>query len=151
MYELSLVGFVEDKDVPSAVSILSGVCAQPPWESTHHVHFYRGPGRPSGMVNPSPTPTPLQKDVPALWKEIDRALSRQSYQIQVRHEVSRADFGKAEAVDYDADPAILRWVDFPEPAQAVVGIEKGAITQRKKVEIWGQKNLHSLVKGKGYR
>lgn len=151
MYELSLLGFVDDKDVDRALSILSGVCAQTPWETIHHVHYYRGPGRPSGMANPSPTPTAQQKDVPALWKELDRALSRQSYHIQVRHEVSRADFGKGELTDFDADPAVLRWVDFPEPAQAVAGVEKGAVTQRKKVEIWGQKNLHSLVKGKGYR
>lgn len=151
MYELSLLGFVEDKDVGRAVSILSGVCAQTPWEALYHVYYYRGPGRPSGMANPSPTPTNQQKDVPALWKELDRALSRQSYHLQVRHEVSKADFGKLEPTELDVDPGVLRWVDFPDPAQTVVGIEKGAVTQRKKVEIWGQKNLHSLVKGKGYR
>ena len=150
MYELSLVGFVDDKDVPNALSVLAGVCAQTPWESIHHVHFYRGPGRPSGMANQYPTPTPHQKDVPALWKELDRALSRQSYHIQIRHEVARSSFGAAQPTDLDADPAILRWADFPEPGQTVAGVEKGAITQRKKIEIWGQKGLHSLVKGKGY-
>lgn len=150
MYELSLIGFVDDKDVANSLSVLAGVCAQTPWEAIHHVHFYRGSGRPSGMANPSPTPTHQQKDVPALWKELDRALSRQSYNIQVRHEVSRSSFGAAQLTDLDADPAILRWLDFPEPAQAVTGVEKGAVTQRKKIEIWGQKNLHSLVRGKGY-
>lgn len=151
MYELSLLAFVEDKDVPASLSILSGLCAQTPWESIHHVHFFRGPGRPSGMPNLSPTPTPQQKDVPELWKELDRALSRQSYHLQLRYEVAREDLGKERRVEFDKTPGIVRWVDFPEPAQNVIGLDKGVVTQRKKVEIWGQKNLHSVVTGRGYR
>ncbi|MBE3042361.1 hypothetical protein IMZ48_07220 [Candidatus Bathyarchaeota archaeon] len=150
MYELSLLSFVEEKDVPAALTILTGVFDQKPWDSIHHVYNYRGPGQPVGMANPHPTEFKDQPDVPALWKDLDRALSRQSYSLQVRHEVTKEDFGKQEATDLNADPAKLRWVDFPEPPQMVNGLEKGAITQRKKLEIWGQKNLHSLVGGKGY-
>ncbi|SPO05594.1 uncharacterized protein DNG_08281 [Cephalotrichum gorgonifer] len=150
MYELSLLAFVDDKDVPASLSVLSGLCSQSPWESIHRVHFLHGPGRPTGMPNPSPTPTNQQKDVPALWKELDRALGRQSYHLQLRYEVSKADFGKADGMDFNAAPGILRWVDFPEPAQAVPGAEKGVVMQRKKVEIWGQKNLHSVLAGNSY-
>lgn len=151
MYELSLLGFVEDKDVPASLSILSGLCAQSPWESIHHVHFFRGPPRPSGMANPSPTPTMQQKDVPALWKELDRALSRQSYHIQLRYEVAKGDFGKGDPAEFDGMAGVLRWVDFPEKPPAAMGVEKGTATQRKKVEIWGQKGLHSLMNSKNYR
>jgi mediator of RNA polymerase II transcription subunit 18 len=151
MYELSLLAIVAEKDVPRACNVLSGLCAQEPWESIHHVHFFRGPGRPSGMSNPSPTPTQQQKDIPALWKELDQALSRQSYHMQVRYEVSRGDFGSGNMVDFNAAPGILRWTDFPEPPAVVASQEKGLITQRKKIEIWGQKNLYNVLMGKQYR
>ena len=151
MYELSLLAIVASKDVPRACNVLSGLCAQEPWESIHHVHFFRGSGRPSGMANPSPTPWPQQKDIPALWKELDQALGRQSYHVQVRYEVSKGDFGSGNATDFNAAPGILRWTDFPEPPQAVAQQDKGLITQRKKIEIWGQKNLYNILTGKQYR
>lgn len=47
----------------------------------------------------------------------------------------------ASNMNLDSTAGILRWTDFPDPPQG-----KPVLTQRKKVELWEQKNLPSILR-----
>lgn len=47
----------------------------------------------------------------------------------------------ASAMDLDATQGILRWTDFPDPPRG-----QPLLTQRKKVELWEQKKLPSVMR-----
>lgn len=149
MYEVFLSTIVRDEDIKATCSILSGLCAMPAWESLQRVLYFKGPARPNGINNQSSIiKTGQRKDVPGLWKELHQQLSRQSYIVQARYEVFKdKDFGTDTPSNFDAQPGVLRWTDFPDPPQ------KGAaagITQRKKTEIWEQRNLPSIMRDNNY-
>ncbi|ROT40433.1 hypothetical protein SODALDRAFT_321781 [Sodiomyces alkalinus F11] len=146
MYELFLSTFIADEDIKPTCSILSGLCAMPPWESLQRVLFFKGPARPNGLSNQSSFVRTTRKDVPALWKELHQQLSRQSYILQARYEVFKdKDFGTDTPANFDSRPGVLHWTDFPEPPQ------KGSfVTQRKKTEIWDQQNLLSIMRDNNY-
>lgn len=52
----------------------------------------------------------------------------------------------AQAVNLDELSGVLRWTDFPEPPQG-----RPILTQRKKVEIWEQKKLPSILRDNSYQ
>lgn len=148
MYELFLTAFVEDADLAAARCILSGLCGMPAWESLSRVLYFQGVGRPSGISNQSSIERPLRKDVGLLWKDLHQSLSRQSFVLQARYEVVKdRDMGpQAQASDLDATAGVLRWTDFPDAPHA-----RPIVVQRKKVEIWEQKKLPSILRDNNYQ
>lgn len=149
MYEIFLTTVIPPEDIKATCSILAGLCAMPAWESLNRVLYFKGPSRPNGFSNQSSIVKAGQrKDAGALWKEMHQQLSRQSHVIQARYEVFKdKDFGNTEPADFDARPGVLRFTDFPDPPL------KGAnanLTQRKKTEIWDQKNLPSIMRDNNY-
>lgn len=142
MYELFLTALVEDSDFKAACSILSGLCGMPPWESVARVLYFQGPPKPSGLPNHSNLDKPIRKDSAYLLKELHQSLSRQSFILQVRYDVSKdRDMGpSAPPADLDSTPGMLRWTDFPDPPHG-----RPHITQRKKIELWEQKKLPSFM------
>ena len=148
MYELFLTAFIEEADLPAACSILSGLCGMSPWESLSRVLYFQGPPRPAGISNQSSIEKPLRKDTGYLWKELHQSLSRQSYVLQARYEIVRdRDMGPgAKEVELDATPGVLRWTDFPEPPHG-----RPILAQRKKVEIWEQRKLPSILTDNKYQ
>lgn len=61
--------------------------------------------------------------------------------------VKERDMGSgAQAVNLDELSGVLRWTDFPEPPQG-----RPILTQRKKVEIWEQKKLPSILRDNSYQ
>ncbi|KAL6862236.1 mediator complex, subunit Med18 [Trichoderma novae-zelandiae] len=142
MYELFLTALVEDSDINTALAVLSGFCSMQPWESTSRVLYFQGPPRPSGITNQRSLEKPIRKDVALLWKELHQNLSRQSFVLQARYEILKdRDLGpSAEPVDLDTVPGILRWTDFPDPPR-----NQPILAQRKKVELWDQKKLLSVL------
>lgn len=143
MYELFLTALVEDSDINTALAVLSGFCSMQPWESVSRVLYFQGPPRPSGITNQRSFEKPIRKDVALLWKELHQNLSRQSFVLQARYEIYKdRDLGpSAEPVDLDTVPGILRWTDFPDPPRNQPPI----LTQRKKVELWEQRKLLSVL------
>jgi mediator of RNA polymerase II transcription subunit 18 len=148
MYELSLTALVEDSDFAAACAVLSGVCAMPPWETRNRVLYFQGPPRASGISNQSSFEKPIRKEVAILWKELHQNLSRQSFVMQARYDILKdRDMGPAAApMDLDAAPGILRWADFPDPPHG-----RPMITQRKKVELWDQRKLPSIMRDNHYQ
>lgn len=148
MYELFLTTFVDDADLPAARSVLAGLCGMPAWESLSRVLYFQGSPRPSGISNQSSIDKPVRKEVGMLWKELHQSLSRQSYILQARYEVLKErDMGpEAQPIDLDATPGVLRWTDFPEPPHG-----RPILAQRKKVEIWEQKRLPSVLRDNNYQ
>ncbi|PTB63144.1 hypothetical protein BBK36DRAFT_1127356 [Trichoderma citrinoviride] len=142
MYELFLTALVEDSDINTALAVLSGFCSMQPWESTSRVLYFQGPSRPSGITNQRSLEKPIRKDVAQLWKELHQNLSRQSFVLQARYEILKdRDLGpSAEPVDLDTVPGILRWTDFPDPPR-----NQPLLAQRKKVELWDQRKLLSVL------
>ncbi|KAH6684944.1 mediator complex, subunit Med18 [Plectosphaerella plurivora] len=149
MYDIFLSSIVQDEDIKATCSILSGLCAMPAWESLHRVLYFKGPARPNGISNQSSiVKTGQRKDTIALWKELHQQLSRQSYVVQARFEVFKdKDFGNATPANFDAQPGVLRWTDFPDPPQKGAG---AGVTQRKRTEIWEQRNLPSIMRDNNY-
>ena len=147
MYEVFLTAFVEDADLPAARAVLGGLCGMPAWESLSRVLYFQGTGRPSGISNQSSIERPV-RNVALLWRELHQSLSRQSFVLQARYEVVKErDMGSgAQAVNLDELSGVLRWTDFPEPPQG-----RPILTQRKKVEIWEQKKLPSILRDNSYQ
>ena len=148
MYEIFLTALVEDADFAAACSVLSGLCGMSPWESIHRVLYFQGPGRPAGISNQSSIEKPMRKDAALLWKDLHQNLSRQSFVLQTRYEVIKdRDMGpNASPTNLDTLPGILQYTDFPDPPRG-----QPLLTQRKKVELWEQKRLSSIMRDNGYR
>ncbi|KAJ3541951.1 hypothetical protein NM208_g4357 [Fusarium decemcellulare] len=148
MYELFLTALVEDSDFASACAVLGGFCGMAPWESVQRVLYFQGPPRPMGISNMSSIDKPIRKDTGFLWKELHQNLSRQSYVLQIRYEVLKdRDMGpNAAPMDLDATPGILRWTDFPDPPHG-----RPMLIQRKKVELWEQKKLPSIMRDNNHQ
>ncbi|KAH6603787.1 mediator complex subunit med18 [Trichoderma cornu-damae] len=148
MYELFLTAMVEDSDINTALAVLGGFCSMQPWESVSRVLYFQGPPRPSGITNQRSLEKPMRKDSALLWKELHQNLSRQSFVLQARYEIYKdRDLGpSAEPVDLDAVPGILRWTDFPDPPRG-----QPILTQRKKVELWEQRKLPSILQENNYQ
>lgn len=167
MYELFLTALIEDRELESACSILEGYCGMRPWETVHRVLFFQGPPKAAGIPIQSSIDKPIRKETALLWKELHHGLSRQSFILQARYDLlhyktwapnAEADAGSssegnpaaaaaaaaapppAACSDLNAIPGILRWADFPDPPQG-----RPYITQRKKVELWDQKRLPSVL------
>ncbi|KAL6812093.1 mediator complex, subunit Med18 [Trichoderma sp. SZMC 28015] len=143
MYELFLTALVEDSDINTALAVLSGFCSMQPWESVSRVIYFQGPPRPSGITNQRSFEKPIRKEAALLWKELHQNLSRQSFVLQARYEIYKdRDLGpSAEPVDLDTVPGILRWTDFPDPPR-----NQPILAQRKKVELWEQRKLLSVLR-----
>ncbi|KFH42801.1 Mediator of RNA polymerase II transcription subunit-like protein [Hapsidospora chrysogenum ATCC 11550] len=147
MYELFLTALVEDADFKAACSVLSGLCGMAPWESVTRVLYFQGPPKPSGISNHSSLEKPFRKDTAYLLKELHQSLSRQSFIIQARYEILKdRDMGPTAApADLDSTPGMLRWTDFPDPPHG-----RPNITQRKKIEVWEQKKIPTLLSDNSY-
>jgi mediator of RNA polymerase II transcription subunit 18 len=145
MYELFLTALVEEEDFEAACSVLSGLCAMPPWTSLHRVLYFKGPSKPTGLANQNSIVKTQRKDMLLLWKELHQQLTRQSYVLQARYEIFKERDLDQPSPDLNTLSGILRWLDFPDPPQARV-----SITQRKKSEIWEQKNLPSIMTDNKY-
>lgn len=147
MYELSLTAFVEDGDFHATCAVLGGLCGMPSWESVARVLYFQGPPQPVGMANHKSLDKPLRKDTTFLLRDLHQNLSRQPYLLQARYDVVKdRDMGDSAApADLDSVPGMLRWTDFPDPPQG-----RPHITQRKKVEIWEQRHLMSLLNDNRY-
>ncbi|KAH7148321.1 mediator complex, subunit Med18 [Dactylonectria macrodidyma] len=148
MYEVFLTALVEDSDFAAACAVLGGLCGMSPWESVHRVLYFQGPPRPVGISNQSSIDKPIRKDVGFLWKDLHQNLARQSFVLQTRYEVlkDRDMSANASATDLDATPGMLRWTDFPDPPHG-----RPLLTQRKKVELWDQKKLPSVMRDNHYQ
>ncbi|KAE9581393.1 Mediator of RNA polymerase II transcription subunit 18 [Colletotrichum fructicola] len=148
MYELFLTTLVDDDDIQAACAVLGGLCAMPAWQSLHRVLYFKGPAKPGGISNQNSIVKTPRKDIQMLWKDLHQQLSRQSYILQARYEVFKdKDFGPtAPEVDFNTRPGTLRWTDFPDPPQG----GRSTVTQRKKTEIWDQRNLPAVMKDNNY-
>ncbi|KAH6874800.1 mediator complex, subunit Med18 [Thelonectria olida] len=143
MYEVFLTAHVEDSDFSAACAILSGLSGMSPWESFHRNLLFQGPPKPAGISNQSSIDKPIRKEVGLLWKDLHQNLTRQSFILQVRYEVLKDRYldPTAPPMDFDATPGILRWTDFPDPPKG-----RPVLIQRKKVELWDQKKLPSVMR-----
>ncbi|PHH71091.1 hypothetical protein CDD82_6758 [Ophiocordyceps australis] len=148
MYELFLTALVEPGDLEAACSVLGGLCSMTPWETISRVVYYQGPSKPNGISNQTSIDKPMRKDTALLWKDLHQNLSRQSYIVQARYDVSKQrDMGpQAMAMDLNNTPGILRWTDFPDPPHG-----RPLIIQRKFVDLWEQKKLPSVMRDNQYR
>ncbi|KAK7431831.1 hypothetical protein QQZ08_001449 [Neonectria magnoliae] len=148
MYEIFLTALVEDGDFGAACAVLGGLCGMSPWESVHRVLYFQGPPRPVGISNQKSIDKPIRKDIGFLWKDLHQNLARQSFVLQTRFEVLKdRDMGpNAAPVDLDAAPGILRWTDFPDPPHG-----RPILTQRKKVELWDQRKLPSVMRDNSHQ
>jgi mediator of RNA polymerase II transcription subunit 18 len=143
MYEVFLTAHVEDSDFGAACAILSGLSGMSPWESVHRNLLFQGPPKPAGISNQSSIDKPIRKEVGLLWKDLHQNLIRQSFILQARYEVLKDRYldQTAPPMDFDATPGILRWTDFPDPPKG-----RPVLIQRKKVELWEQKKLPSVMR-----
>ncbi|KFA64620.1 hypothetical protein S40285_03956 [Stachybotrys chlorohalonatus IBT 40285] len=142
MYELFLTAPVAEDDFGAACAVLSGLCNMPPWETIHRVLYFQGPSRPVGLSVHSSIDKRLANTL-QLWRELHQNFARQSFVLQARYEVFKdRDMGPTAApMDLDALPGILKWTDFPDPPRG-----QPLLTQRKKVEIWDQRKLPSMLR-----
>lgn len=149
MLELSLSTVVKDDDLATATALLGGLCAMEPWRDLHHVLFFKGPTLPRGIAKTGSVvdfKNP-RKDTAPMWKDLHQSLARQSSVLRCRYEVFRdRDFGVA-VPNANARGGVLSWTDFPEPPQNA----RPWLAQRKKVEIWDQKNLPLIMSDNNYR
>jgi mediator of RNA polymerase II transcription subunit 18 len=143
MHEIFLTALIEDKDFTSACAVLGGLTNMDPWESIQRVLYFQGPQRPMGISNQSSIEKPIRNNTGFLWKELHQNLTRQSFILQTRYDVLKdRDMGaNASPMDLDATQGILRWTDFPDPPRG-----QPLLTQRKKVELWDQKKLPSIMR-----
>ncbi|CVK92135.1 uncharacterized protein FMAN_07108 [Fusarium mangiferae] len=143
MHEIFLTALIEDKDFTSACAVLGGLTNMDPWQSIQRVLYFQGPQRPTGISNQSSIEKPIRNNNGFLWKELHQNLTRQSFILQTRYDVLKdRDMGaNASPMDLDATQGILRWTDFPDPPRG-----QPLLTQRKKVELWDQKKLPSVMR-----
>ncbi|RMJ12218.1 hypothetical protein BHE90_000539 [Fusarium euwallaceae] len=144
MYEVFLTAIVDDSSFSAACAVLSGLCGMRPWQNFQRVLYFHGPPRAGGMTNQANMDKPMRKDLVYLWKEISQNLLRQSYVIQARYDVPKDP--QAAPMDLLATPGMLRWTDFPEPPHG-----RPMLTQRKKIEIWEQRNLPLVLRDNNYQ
>jgi mediator of RNA polymerase II transcription subunit 18 len=145
MYELFLTALIEEGDLQAALSILTGICGMQSWHSIQRVLYFQcasATGRPTGFQNYKSLDKPLRRDTEWFLKELNAALSRQSFIMQARYDVVKdRDMGpNAKEMDFDAMSGILRWTEFPSAPQG-----RPHITHRKKIELWEQKKIWSLM------
>lgn len=145
MYELFLTALIEGVDLDPACAILSGVCGMQPWHSTERVLFFQGPYRPSGLANLNslgPSIRDRNNRKVHQFKELHQKLSKESFVLQTRYDVSKdTQMGpEAAAMDLNSTPGILRWTDFPDPPH-----NRPHLTSRGKVEIWDQPGLMAMM------
>jgi mediator of RNA polymerase II transcription subunit 18 len=175
MYELFLTAFVNDVDFDNARSILSSYCWSDPNPRLWRVFHFAGPPQPKPLakrnningIRPAADPfmfglpgaEPLMPQVGAYvdpaWKELSDIVKKQSYIVSARYQVSKAiDFG-AEAgappqqKPLAATPGALFWSEIPDPASVAGG--QSLVMQRKKIEIWDQLNLPSVLGDNEFR
>ncbi|KAI1015835.1 hypothetical protein LB505_003945 [Fusarium chuoi] len=143
MHEIFLTALIEDKDFTSACAVLGGLTNMDPWQSIQRVLYFQGPQRPTGISNQSSIEKPIRNNNGFLWKELHQNLTRQSFILQTRYDLLKdRDMGAdASPMDLDATQGILRWTDFPDPPRG-----QPLLTQRKKVELWDQKKLPSVMR-----
>ncbi|KAG4260285.1 hypothetical protein FPRO04_08833 [Fusarium proliferatum] len=143
MHEIFLTALIEDKDFTSACAVLGGLTNMDPWQSIQRVLYFQGPQRPTGISNQSSIEKPIRNNNGFLWKELHQNLTRQSFILQTRYDVLKdRDMGaNSSPMDLDATQGILRWTDFPDPPRG-----QPLLTQRKKVELWDQKKLPSVMR-----
>ncbi|KAF9772497.1 hypothetical protein IL306_009801 [Fusarium sp. DS 682] len=143
MHEIFLTALIEDKDFSSACAVLGGLTNMDPWQSIQRVLYFQGPQRPMGISNQSSIEKPIRNNTGFLWKELHQNLTRQSFILQTRYDVLKdRDMGvNAPPMDLDAMQGVLRWTDFPDPPRG-----QPLLTQRKKVELWDQKKLPSVMR-----
>ncbi|KAF7558426.1 hypothetical protein G7046_g5746 [Stylonectria norvegica] len=148
MYEIFLTGLVAEKDFDAARAVLGGLCGMDAWESVYRVLYFQGPPRPTGISNQASIDKPIRKENGFLWKDLHQSLSRQSFLLQTRYEVLKSrDFGlNAPATDLDSVSGTLRWTNFPDPPH-----DRPVLIQRKKVELWDQKKLSSLMRDNNHQ
>lgn len=96
------------------------------------------------MTHQANVDKPMRKDATFLWKEISQNLLRQSYVIQARYDIAKE--RQTAPMDLIATPGMLRWTDFPEPPHG-----RPMLTQRKKIEIWDQRNLPIVMRDNNYQ
>lgn len=145
MYELFLTALIEGVDVEPACAILSGVCGMQPWHSTERVLYFQGPARPAGMGNLNslgPSIRDRQNRKAHQFKELHQKLSKESFILQTRFDVSKdTHLGPSAApMDLNSSAGILRWTDFPDPTH-----NRPHLTSRGKVEIWDQPGLMTVM------
>ncbi|ODA77416.1 hypothetical protein RJ55_07045 [Drechmeria coniospora] len=133
MYQLFLTATVEEGDFQAACAVLGGFCAMAPWQTVDRVLYFQGPPRPTGMSNQNSIEKPMRKDVAFLYKDLHQNLSRQSFILQARYDVSKdRHMGpQAEPLDLETSAGILRWNDFPDPPRGIP-----LLMQRKLVELF---------------
>ncbi|PHH55111.1 hypothetical protein CFIMG_002902RA [Ceratocystis fimbriata CBS 114723] len=146
MLELFMTAVIDRDDETRARAVLKGICARDGYESMNRCLRFQGPRRPTGMSNLVSVHKSDKDKQPSellLWRELQTAVSRQSYLIDLRYEVPYDGFGpQAQQPDFNANEGILRWLDFPDPPPPN---SNRAITTRKKIEIWKQKNLLKIM------
>lgn len=168
MYELFLTAFVNDVDFDNARSILSSYCWSDPNPRLFRVFHFAGPAQPKPLakrnningIRPAPDPfmfglpnaEPLQSQpgayVDPAWKELSDIIKKQSYIVTARYQVSKAvDFGAEAGAPQQkslaAMPGALFWSEIPDPASVAGG--QSLVMQRKKIEIWDQLNLPTVL------
>lgn len=152
MYELFLSSIVNDDDLKMACAILGGLCAQEPWHDLHHVVFFRGPkeAQPRGFTRLEAAGIKaMRKDLQMQWRDLVHNLARQSYVVRTKYEVFKdRDFG-VSVPNLNVQQGILHWTDFPDPPPHARP-DLTPIMQRKKVEIWEQKNLLKVLNDNNY-
>ncbi|KAK8094311.1 hypothetical protein PG997_000996 [Apiospora hydei] len=158
MYELSFHGTMFKADIDNARSILNGICDSQGLHTIKRVVYYAGPPQPhkKGLPNqehvmlmPPPPPPPNKKPEPPrphpAWPALCKELARSSYFLRLAYNVSpEKDFGSDVDVDLNLVPGTLQWFDFPDPPKG------HPFTQRRKLEIPGQKNLPMVMADNNY-
>ncbi|CAN8104389.1 unnamed protein product [Discula destructiva] len=175
MYELFATAFVNDADLETASSILSGYG----WDSLHK-RVYRdlyfagvNPNHPKGLAktnsiqgmppepdvfaiglpNFEPPPPAGTRIVEPEWQELSNILKKQSYIVKASYEVSKdRDFANVQPIaanHFDANPGALFWSEMPDPVSIAGG--QGLILQRKKIEIHDQLNLPTVLTDNDFR
>ncbi|KAH7261759.1 mediator complex, subunit Med18 [Fusarium tricinctum] len=147
MHEIFLTALIEDKDFGATCDVLGGLTNMDAWEAVQRVLYFQGPSQPKGISNQNSIEKPLRKDTGFLWNQLHQNLTRQSYILQTRYDVlkDRHMGPDASTMDLDTTQGILRWTDFPDPPRG-----QPLLTQRKKVELWEQKKLPSVMRDNNY-
>ncbi|KAI1485648.1 mediator complex, subunit Med18 [Biscogniauxia mediterranea] len=137
MRELFLTATVPASDFDVACAIFQGLTWMTARQTAYRILYFAGQPVPKGLPNMrNLRMTPLAP----LWNELSRQLSRSSYVLQTRYEVSpTADFGKDTGMDFNNSKGTLLWTDLPDP------LRDTPIISRKKVEIPDQTFLPTIL------
>lgn len=89
MYELWLTSVIRADQLEQACAVFQGYCAMSPRHSFSRLLFFEGPDEPKAL---SRLPNRSLQ-----WNELSQQLSRQSYVLKARYDVSEAkDFGTGQ-------------------------------------------------------